>query len=320
MADATPGPRVRILILGGGGAIGSAIARHADASGLETHVGLRHGADCPRLASHPGIRRHRVDVADAGAVESLLARTAPDCVVMAAFPGGWASGREARLEMLQGMCHGLLALLEGAHAIGFGGRIVWIGSALQIDRAGGTRSPNFRGAVKAAESLLARQLAAQLGLALSEVRVFTGYGPFEQPQRLVPSLLRAALSGTRVPLAAIPGRRDWIHYEDIARLCLAVAAASQPDAGSCDACSGAVHDTHEVARLLEDIAGLPLVADTPYPHVDHYGEVPAGVPLSRIDGVDWKPRIDLREGLARTWDWARTSAGRAHLLGAGAAA
>ena len=133
--------------------------------------------------------------------------------------------------MLRRACDGVLAVLEGARAAGFGGRIVWIGSALAIDRTGGTRAPHFRGAVKAAESLLAAQLAAQLGLALSEVRVFTGYGPFEQAQRLVPSLLRAALSGTRVPLAATPAHRDWIHYEDIARLCLAVASAPSPHAG-----------------------------------------------------------------------------------------
>ena len=311
---------MRILILGGGGAIGSAIARHADGSGLETHVGLRPGADSPRLATHPRIRRHGIDVTDAGAVESLLAATAPDCVVMAAFPAGFAPRREDRRGMLLGMCQGLLALLEGAYATGFGGRIVWIGSSLAIDRTSGMRAPNFRGAAKAAESLLARQLAAQLGLSLSEVRVFTGYGPFEQAQRLVPTLLRAALSGARVPLAAIPGRRDWIHYEDIARLCLAVASASPSHAGTHDACSGAIHDTHQVARLLEDITGLPLVADTPYHGVDRYGEVPMATPRARIDGVDWSPGLDLREGLARTWDWARTPEGRGHLLDAGAAA
>jgi nucleoside-diphosphate-sugar epimerase len=307
---------MRLLILGGGGAIGSAIARHADEAGLDTHVGLRPGATCPRLAAHPCIHRHDIDVTDAHAVRSLLAATAPDRIVMAAFPRGFAPQREARRDMLLGMCNGLLAVLEGAHAVGFGGRIVWIGSALAIDRASATRPPNFRGAVKAAESLLAAQLAAQLGLALSEVRVFTGYGPFEQAQRLVPSLLRAALSGTRVPLATSPAHRDWIHYEDIARLCLAVASAPSPQAGPFHACSGKPADTHRVAHLLEDITGVPLVADAPFEGVDHYGELPRGTPPARSDGIDWAPRIDLRQGLARTWEWARTPAGRAHLLAA----
>ena len=74
-----------------------------------------------------------------------------DCIVMAAFPRGFALQREARRDMLLGMCQNLLAVLEGAHAVGFGGRIVWIGSALAIDRDNGTRPPNFRGAAKAAE-------------------------------------------------------------------------------------------------------------------------------------------------------------------------
>jgi len=305
---------MRLLILGGGGAIGSAIARHADDTGLDTHVGLRPGAGRLCLASHPRIHRHDIDVADAVAVESLVAANAPDCIVMAAFPHGLAPQRQARKDMLLGMCRNLLAVLEGAHAAGFGGRIVWIGSALAIDRTGGTRSPHFRGAVKAAESLLAAQLAAQLGLALSEVRVFTGYGPFEQPQRLVPSLLRAALSGTRVPLVATPAHRDWIHYEDIARLCLAVASAPSPHAGPFHACTGKPADTHEIARLLGEITGMPLVADAPFEGHDHYGDVPRGMPPTRADGIDWAPGIDLREGLARTWEWARTRAGREHLF------
>jgi nucleoside-diphosphate-sugar epimerase len=311
---------MRLLILGGGGAIGSAIARHADGIGLETHVGLRPGTACSRLASHPRIRRHDVDVANAGAVESLLATNAPDCIVMAAFPRGFAPQRQARQDMLLGMCQNLLAVLEGAHAAGFGGRIVWIGSALAIDRTSGTRSSNFRGAVKAAESLLTAQLAAQLGLALSEVRVFTGYGPFEQAQRLVPSLLRAALSGTRVPLAVAPAHRDWIHYEDIARLCLAVASAPSPRGGPLHACSGKPADTHQVARLLEEITGVPLVADAPFEGVDRYGDLPSGTPPTRDDGIDWAPSIGLREGLAQTWEWARTPAGRAHLLATAGAA
>lgn len=146
--------------------------------------------------------------------------------------------------------------------------------------------------------------------------MFTGYGPFEQARRLVPALLRAALSGTRVPLAPVPGRRDWIHYEDIARLCLAVAKAAAPRAVPFHACSGQPADTHEVARLLEGITGAALVADAPFDGIDHYGELPRGTPPSRADGIDWAPRIGLRDGLARTWDWARTPAGRAHLLGA----
>ena len=145
--------------------------------------------------------------------------------------------------------------------------------------------------------------------------MFTGYGPFEQAQRLVPSLLRAALSGTRVPLAATPAHRDWIHFEDIARLCLAVASAPSPHAGPFHACGGKPADTHEVARLLEAITGMPLVADAAFEGHDHYGDVPRGTPPTRADGIDWAPRIGLREGLARTWEWARTPAGRAHLLG-----
>ena len=312
---------MRVLIIGGNGAIGSAIARCVHAEGVETHAGLRDARRAERLSAHPGIAVHDVDATDAESVQRTLVRLRPDWVVMAALPqAGHAMHRQSRQVLLSGMCSGLLGVLEGAHAAGFRGRMTWIGSAMCYGAGRGPRDvgapmrpQSFRGAVKAAESLLAAQLAAQLDIALTEIRVFTGYGPYEQRERLVASLLRAALSGERVRLERIPGRRDWIHYDDIARACLASAVA--PGArGVFNACSGRLHDTREVATLLETIVGKPLVADEPYEQGDRYGDVEPGIVPDARDGLAWQPKVSLSEGLQRCWDWARSRDGRDYLL------
>jgi nucleoside-diphosphate-sugar epimerase len=317
---------VRALIIGGNGAIGSAIARHADAAGMETHVGVRASCDADRLSQHPLIRRHPLDITDPSSVERLLRALHPDWIVMAAFPrAGHAPDPESRRTLLLGMCEGLLGLLEGARAAGFQEPMTWIGSAMAY---GGGQVPlraaeaalrprTFRGAVKAAEGLLAASVAAQFGIALTQIRVFTGYGPYEQRERFVSTLLRAGLTDGRVRVAQRPGQRDWIHYDDIARACLAVAA--RREAGIFNACTGRLHDTHSVASLLEGIIGKPLLAHDPYPQEDPYGDVAPGVVPDPLDGLDWTPRIGLAEGLERSWDWARSAHGRAYLLaGSGA--
>jgi nucleoside-diphosphate-sugar epimerase len=308
------------LIIGGSGAIGSAIARHADAAGIETHVGVRAACDPDRLSQHPHIARHRLDVTDPSSVERLLRTLRPDWVVMAAFPrAGHAPDPESRRTLLLGMCDGLLGLLEGAQAAGFQEPMTWIGSAmvygggpvpLRTDAA--LRPRTFRGAVKAAESLLAAQLAAQFGIALTRIRVFTGYGPYEQRERFISTLLRAGLTDGRVRIAQRPGQRDWIHYDDIARACLAVATRRQP--GLFNACTGHLYDTRSVASLLEGIVGKPLLAQDPYPQEDPYGDIAPGVVSDPLDGLDWAPRISLAEGLQCSWDWARSTQGRAYLL------
>jgi nucleoside-diphosphate-sugar epimerase len=180
------------------------------------------------------------------------------------------------------------------------------------------RPQTFRGAVKAAESLLAAQLADQWRLALTELRVFCAYGPYEQRDRFFPRLLRAALTGERVSLPLRPGRRDWIHYEDIARACVATAAPWAGGARVFNACSGVLQDTHAAAALLERISGRRLVADTPYAVEDRYGDVEPGVLPDAAQGLDWSPRIGLAEGLEQCWRWAQSPEGRAYLLDAGA--
>lgn len=311
---------MRALIIGGNGAIGSAIARHADGQGIETHVGVRASPTVDRLTQHPAIRRHALDATDAASVGRVIRSVRPDWLVMTALPrSGHAPTQDARRALLLGMCEGLLGVLDGARNAEFAGRLVWIGSAMSYGEGGQPRRTDavlrpqtFRGAVKAAESLLAAQLAAESGIAMTEVRVFTGYGPYEQRERFVASVLRAALSGDRVRLAQVPGRRDWIHYDDIARACLA-AMASPTMPAVFNACSGRLHDTREVATLLETIVGKSLVADEIYPAGDCYGEVEPGQ-LPAPAEVDWAPAISLLQGLEHCWAWARSASGRAYLL------
>jgi len=311
---------MRVLIIGGNGAIGAAIARHADAVGIETHVGVRASASTDRLSAHPRIGAWRLDATDSESVRGTLLALQPDWIVMSALPrAGHAADSVSRQELLLGMCRGLFGVIEGARDAGFGGRLTWIGSAMCYGEGRGPREPGaalrpqtFRGAVKAAESILAARLAADAGIAMTEVRVFTGYGAYEQRERLVASLLRAALGGNHVRLAARPAFRDWIHYDDIARACIASASTGAPNVFN--ACTGILHDTHQVARLLECISGRALVSDVAYERGDRYGDVEPGVPPEASGDFRWKPLVELRQGLERSWEWARSPAGREYLF------
>jgi nucleoside-diphosphate-sugar epimerase len=313
---------MRALIIGGSGAIGSAVARHACSIGLQTHVALRKTAVADRLSGWPAIRRHVVDLRESDSLLAAIEAAEPDWIAMAAFPAGvGAGGARARRDLLLGMSQGLLSLSEVLGKVGYSGSLTWIGSAMcyggsaTIRRCTDAMRPStFRGAVKSAESVLAAQMAASLGIGLTELRVFTGYGPFEQRERFVSSLLRAGLTGGKVPLAPTPACRDWIHYEDIARACVASAASGPPGQRIFNACTGQVHDTHEVVRVLEKITGKSLVADRQYRGHEHYGNAVPGELPKAGDGLDWTPQIDLRHGLEQSWRWACSAEGRSYLL------
>ena len=72
--------------------------------------------------------------------------------------------------------------------------------------------PNSDYAVtKAAATLYCRQIAVDRGVNVTTLRLYSAYGPWEEPTRLVPTLIAKGLGG-EIPELVSPGRRP--------RLCL----------------------------------------------------------------------------------------------------
>lgn len=314
---------MRILVLGAAGVIGSAVARQATQDGHETHALVRGDSVGERLVpASPHARIHRLDLLDRAGLTHLIANLAPDAIVHAAFPPLWGRDPTSRERLLTDGLGLSVVLSEALRARRYTGSLVLLGSATVYGPAvdahdpGDRLAPNtFRGVIKAAESLLLAQCASEIGFRLAELRVFTAYGPWEQRERLVPSLMRAALTDSQISLTARAHARDWIHVDDVARGCLVAAQSVSCSSAVHNLCTGRTIDTHEVAREAERITGRALVRDHAYPERDAYGnEHPLGIPPTDRATFDWAPRHSLGDGLARTWDWARSAAGRRYLL------
>ena len=307
-----------VMILGAGGAVGAAITRYAAAKGLETHGVLR--ATTPRWTSPTSAKLHVCDVRDANALRQLVERQRPELVINAAFPSGQPADDTGRERLLSGMIAGLQGVIHALRDARCAGRLVLLGSAMSYGagdgprRAGDPLRPQtFRGAAKASESVLTTQLAREYGLRFTELRIFTGYGPFEQRERLVAQLARAGLTKGRIRLTAQPFERDWIHYDDIARACLSL-LDSNPRGVLMNLCSGELTSTHAVARMMERIVGAELIDPAPYEREDRYGDARPGLLPDASEGFSWRPEISLQRGLEQTWDWANSREGSAYLL------
>jgi nucleoside-diphosphate-sugar epimerase len=308
------------MVLGGGGAIGSAVLRRAAERGMEVHAVLRAGTSDERLDPCRGrVASHRIDLSDAEALGLLVRRVQPSVMVAAAFPPGHATVDAVRRAHGSQMLANLFALFEAIRARTGEVRLVLVGSAAAYGHGGAPCDPgqalrpqSFRGALKAAESLLTRQLAEEAGIPFVELRVFTAYGPYEQRERLLPQLMRAALLGERVAILREPRHRDWVHFEDVADACLAAAASHAADSAVFNVCSGRLHSLREAAEAVERIVGRTLVAEHSYSGRDQYGDAEPGL-LADAERFDWKPRVAFEAGLVSYWAWARSEAGRGYL-------
>ena len=167
-------------------------------------------------------------------------------------------------------------------------------------------------ASKAAADVIARSYAHAYGLPIAVTRFANVYGGGDLNfSRLIPETVAALLEG-RPPVIRSDGspERDFLFVDDAVAAYLAIAAALDQGEGvgeAFNAGGGQPHPVREVVDLIVELAGAGI-------EPEYLGE---GVPDGEIDRqyVDptklreltgWRPRVELREGLARTLDWYRS--------------
>jgi UDP-glucose 4-epimerase len=314
---------MRLLVLGAGGVIGSAVVREGVRRGHDVHGLLHPRTSVERLdGCNEAVVCHRHDLEDVTALNALIGHIEPQAIVHAAFPAGHARAHETRLQMLQRGLIGSLSLLEALSRARSRASLVYLGSAISYGATGMPHHPShrlqpgaFRGVVKAAESLMIGQYGRETGASITELRLFSVYGPWEQREKLLPRLFSAALNGGHVALSADPRLRDWVYLDDVVAACLLACERTAPGAAIFNVCSGRLYSNHEVARAVESISGRRVIGAGTYADPDAYGDSrPLGVPPKPEEGFSWQGRHDLESGLKAYWEWVVSEAGRRYLL------
>lgn len=318
---------MRVMVLGAGGFVGSAIVRHALARGWSVGAVSRATTNPERLMNIGDTVAHLVaELSDPIQIAHIVEKWQPQAIVQAAFTAGHgASDPTAQITFFHQGISPALALAQALQAVRFEGVLVHAGSAMSFGATGHPHtaddrlSPSTpRGVVKACCALLYEQAALTTGFRLCELFIYSIYGPFEQRGRLIPELLRAGLGNEQIKMTSRGFLRNWIHIDDVAAASLcAIENAPQGSSRVLVGSDCSVATTHEVVRLLETITGRSLVQDYTLSTADHYGDQHLSLnPLPGHHLIGWMPKLSLEAGLRHTWAWANSSIGRRYLLGA----
>jgi nucleoside-diphosphate-sugar epimerase len=201
---------VRALVVGGGGFIGRHVVAALEGAGAQVR----------------STNRAAIDLRDDEAVSTLIAACRPSITFNLAGYGVDPAELDPReAELLNDRFVGVLAqaVFEHRDERWPGLHLVHAGSALEYGNSGGdlreSTPPDpstFYGRTKLAGTRRLAELCERLGLRAATARLFMIYGPGEHEGRLVPSLLRTAITRQPLPLTAGAQDRDFTWVGDAA--------------------------------------------------------------------------------------------------------
>lgn len=306
---------------GAGGFVGAHLAKRLVGDGWDVVGTVRPGGSVARLADlgiAGSMEAVPVDLADPLAAADVASRSACDVAFLLAAARAASTPTERRATAaVNGMGGRWLveSLPPGCRAVVRMGSSTEYGAQTRpIDEAARVRPRGFFGATKAAGSEEVATAAAERGLRSVILRAFQVYGPLDHPGRLVSSALRAARTGTVLPLTQAGMRRDWVHVYDVVEACVRAAAADDLPAGQVlNIGTGRQLANEDLVAEVERAAGRPVRVELgahPGREWDTTSWVCDPTLADRLLG--WRVGVDLLAGLAGCWaaevgncDWRR---------------
>ncbi len=295
----------RVLLTGATGFIGRHCIPILSERGYDVH-----GVSSNDISDdHSNIYWHKVDLLDPGTSWDLIATVKPSHLLHFAWyavPGKyWTS-----LENIRWVQSSLNLL----HAFIFygGQRAVMAGTCAEYDLRYGYCSEKLTplvpstlyGTCKHSLQILLDSVSKQTGLSTAWGRIFYSYGPHENPDRLVSSVIRSLLLGEHARCSHGNQIRDFLYVKDVADAFVALLESN-------------------VEGPVNIGSGKPVVLKDLIQHISYklnnekninFGVVPVSLdepPLILSDvnrlnkEVGWVPKYDLDKGLNETISWWR---------------
>lgn len=325
---------MNILITGGAGFIGSALARRLvreRAANVLVVDKLTYAGNLDSLkpvANAPGFTFMRADICDAATLSEAFARAKPDVVMHLAAESHVDRSIDAPGAFVATNVEGTYRLLEAAlawrHTLGAEAKAGFRFHHVSTDEVFGALGPDGHfteatpyaprspySASKAASDHLVRAWGETYGLPVVISNCSNNYGPCQFPEKLIPLMILNALQGKPLPVyGAGENVRDWIFVDDHVEGLIAVATKGTP--GETYLLGGRaerrnIDVVRAICRTLDRIAPsgagpyerlITFVTDRPG-HDHRYA-----IDCSKIEReLGWRPRTTFEAGLEQTVRW-----------------
>lgn len=307
----------RVILTGATGFVGANLARRLVHDGHEVHLLVREGYNPWRIeAIMSSVRIHRTDLEDQAFLRDLCARIKPQWIFHLAAHGAYSHQTDLH-RMIKTNVVGTVNLLQSCMETGFEA-FVNTGSSSEYGfkdlppAENEWLEPNSHYALtKAFATMFCRYTARSNGTNVTTLRLYSVYGPFEEPTRLIPTIITKGLKNELPPLVQPQVARDFVYVDDVVEAYLAAASISGHEPGAVfnvgTGTQTTIEQVVELARRVLNIAAEPRWCSMG----DRVWDTGTWVSDNRCirEALGWKPGNTFEQGFRKTTKWMEQIAG-----------
>lgn len=301
----------QVIITGGTGFVGANLARRMLCEGHEVHLLLRPNPTTWRIqAIQADVHLHEVRLEDPEDVRRVINTIRPEWIFHLAAHGAY-SWQTDFSQMIQTNFTGTVNLVEACVETGFEA-FVNTGSSSEYgfkNHAASEREvlePNSHYAVtKASATLYCGYIARSRNVKIPTLRLYSVYGPYEEPSRLMPALIVHGLKDRLPPLVSPHIARDYIYVDDVLDAYLLAVSNRQDIPDAIYNIGTSVQTTlEEVVRTAQRVLKITAVPE--------WGSMPnrtwdTHVWIADVNSIHqrlgWQAHNSVEQGLRKFVDW-----------------
>lgn len=302
-----------ILITGASGFIGANLVHHLSRTKNQINIFVREQSDLWRINDVLSkVHIHSVDLVNSKSLKKKIFEIKPDivfhCATYGVLPYQKSISKLIKTNIL-GSVNLMTALTEYNNLE----RFVNLGSSFEY----GTKLRPIKeselvepitpyGIVKVTQTYFTKYFAYQKNLPSVTLRLFTPYGRYDEPGRLISDIMVSLVRKNKLTLFSPYAVRDFIHIDDVINAMMKAAKTPKIHGEVFNIGSGREYSVGEIVKFACEVAKTDIEIvwknSTQREFDKAGGKGHADIKKSKML-LNWNPKHTIKEGLSKTYNW-----------------
>jgi nucleoside-diphosphate-sugar epimerase len=308
---------MKIFLSGAGGFVGANMARRLLREGYEVHVSLRGNTNAWRLADiMDQLNAHKVDITDFAALSRTIKEVSPEGIIHMATYGAYPTAQKDLQKTLDTNLTGTINMVRACGQIRYE---CFINTSSSSEYGLVQKSMNeddfpkpidYYGATKAGATIFCQAHTRITEAPIITVRLFSVYGPYEEPIRLVPSTIKKCLGNEKLEFTQGMQKRDFIYTADVEDAYIELLRRPDLKGGILNIGTGSQHTVRDIVGAIIKETGTssrPDFGALPTRQFESFNWVADMEKTHRL--LKWRAKCNIAAGIRETVAWMRKNLG-----------